>query len=291
MPKPFRLRYLRTGQVTYPPGATFGPRVAVDFEFVWIQQGDVQYRANGTDYQATPGTVLLSQPGFAESFQWDRHGPTRHGYFHFAFDHPPAAWGERTAWPICQRFDRPDIVRPLFEFLITHGKVTPQKSISTTLHAAAETILSAFILGPATQQPAGSTSIPEPVQRAITYLGKTLTANPAARLALSDLARAAAVDPRHLCRLFAQSLDLSPMDAVTIFRMNHALNLLARTDYKLERIAEQCGFANAFHFSRRFKQHFGHAPRLLRRQAAEGKLHVSTHFHLVPSLAIDFGAS
>ena len=32
------------GLATYPAGAAFGPRIMRDFEFVWIMEGDVEYR-------------------------------------------------------------------------------------------------------------------------------------------------------------------------------------------------------------------------------------------------------
>ena len=48
---------------------------------------------------------------------------------------------------------------------------------------------------------------------------------------------------------------------------------VARSNLKVQAIAEQCGFACPFHFSRVFKRAYGASPRELRKrlQAGEGR--------------------
>jgi transcriptional regulator GlxA family with amidase domain len=124
-----------------------------------------------------------------------------------------------------------------------------------------------LLLGPLSREQDVPASYPEPAQRALAHIGRTLRANPAAKIALADLAAAALVSDKHLCRLFAQTLGTSPMDAVMAYRLYQAAQLLVRTDLKLDAVARHGGFATPFHFSRRFKEFYGQPPSLYRAAA------------------------
>ena len=60
-------------------------------------------------------------------------------------------------------------------------------------------------------------------------------------LRLTDLARAAAVTPEHLCRLFRTEVGASPMAFVWAERTRRALHLLLATGLSTEEIAVRCG--------------------------------------------------
>ena len=64
------LRPTQSGVATYPPGATFGPRKMLDYEFVWINEGDCEYRWNQTTVACPAGAVVLCKPGL-DHFRWD----------------------------------------------------------------------------------------------------------------------------------------------------------------------------------------------------------------------------
>jgi transcriptional regulator GlxA family with amidase domain len=69
---------------------------------------------------------------------------------------------------------------------------------------------------------------------------------------------------RQLERLFAIELNTSPMAAYLALRMHYAKSLLERSDLAVGDIASRCGFENAGHFSRVFRQHTGITPTRLR---------------------------
>lgn len=70
---------------------------------------------------------------------------------------------------------------------------------------------------------------------------------------------------RQLERLFETHLGRSLTDSIRVLRLNRAAHLLRTTDASVTQIALECGFASPAHFSRRFHQHFGHAPSRVRR--------------------------
>ena len=77
---------------------------------------------------------------------------------------------------------------------------------------------------------------------------------------LSDVARVCCLSTGHLRRLFVSVRRQSPKEAFNKIRMEHALQLLAFSDLKLEAVATECGFAGASQFCQAFKQLQGTTP-------------------------------
>ena len=77
---------------------------------------------------------------------------------------------------------------------------------------------------------------------------------------LEKLARIVHMSPEHLRRLCHRELGRSPMQHLTYMRMQRARSLLETTEDKLEVVAGNVGYANAFIFSRVFKRWVGCAP-------------------------------
>ena len=64
----------------------------------------------------------------------------------------------------------------------------------------------------------------------------------------------------HFIRLFRRVVGCTPARHVQERRVSHAAELLARTNLTIDEIAERCGFANRFHFSRVFAQRMVEPP-------------------------------
>jgi AraC-like DNA-binding protein len=60
--------------------------------------------------------------------------------------------------------------------------------------------------------------------------------------------------------LFKQETGISFHKFLTSIRMNHAEDLLCGGEYKINEIADACGFSDVFYFSRQFKENRGFAP-------------------------------
>ncbi|MDR6553144.1 helix-turn-helix domain-containing protein [Paenibacillus qinlingensis] len=79
-------------------------------------------------------------------------------------------------------------------------------------------------------------------------------------LSLQELATTLGISNSQLTRRFQAAYGLSPVRFSTKVRLTRARLLLVETQDSLENIAEQCGFQNAFYFSRVFSQHMGISP-------------------------------
>lgn len=252
------------GIAAYPPGASFGPRQMRDCEFVWLLQGDAEYRWGEITVAAPEGSVILCRPGATDFFQWDRCRRTRHAYFHFQAWRVPEDFSD---WPLVCEPEDDDILRPLFRHLLTWvGWGDPEQTRLTIL-----TMLAAFRTG---QRATGSVppeAWPPAVEQVCAYIYERLDEDPAAPLPLPVLAGVACVTPEHLCRLFRSSLGHSPAETVRLARLDRAATLLARSNYAVGEIAAQCGFASPFHFSRVFKEAYGLPPTEVRRRILAGE--------------------
>ena len=80
-------------------------------------------------------------------------------------------------------------------------------------------------------------------------------------LSLGEIARRANLSVRQLERLFKQRLVCPPSRYYLELRLHHARLLLMRGASSILAIALAAGFASASHFSRRYREHFGHSPR------------------------------
>ena len=74
------------------------------------------------------------------------------------------------------------------------------------------------------------------------------------------LATLAGVSVRQLERLFAEHLGCSPGEYYRRLRLERARMLLRQTGMSVLEVAVACGFASASHFSRVFRNTFGHPP-------------------------------
>jgi len=237
----------------------------VDFEFVWLIAGDAEYRFEGTTVTAPESSIVLCRPG-EDYFRWDPDQRTRHAYFHFNVVGIPSDWPRISQWPLVRVPPEGDVLRPMFRHMLTWQMRGDQLIRQLT----AGHMLAAFLTGQIATQEVSHDKLPDAVEMALHHLYKSLDEDPAKAIGLDDLADAGAVTPEHLCRLFKASTGLSPAETVRLARLDRAAVLLARSNYAVGQIAEFCGFASQFHFSRRFKEAFGMSPRDLRKKLAEG---------------------
>jgi AraC family transcriptional regulator len=85
-------------------------------------------------------------------------------------------------------------------------------------------------------------------------------ANLVEELTLARLAAVARLSRFHFSRAFAQATGVPPHTFVVQRRLEAAKALLQATDLSIEHVARRCGFADASHFSARFRRSFGVTP-------------------------------
>jgi transcriptional regulator GlxA family with amidase domain len=85
-------------------------------------------------------------------------------------------------------------------------------------------------------------------------------------VSVEELATTVGVSPGHVFRLFRESYGIGPARVLELVRLVRAATWLQRSNSTLAEIAARAGFANAYHFSRRFSGVYGSAPGTFRRR-------------------------
>lgn len=247
----------------YPPGSTFGPREARWYQFVWLLRGSATWLCDDVRVPLMPGKLLLIRPGMRDEFQWDPQNPTRHAYVHFTL--PADAPAE---WPLVRDLTgRHDPMGALCHYLLWLGSACPpawQVRARETLRLLVLTFLTDPV--PADTTPP---TLPDPVVAMMRAVGEQWSDSVARPVPLQDLAAAARVSPSTLCRTFRRQFGVGPVAAIELLRLARAEPLLWQSNLSVHAIAVQCGFADAYHFSRRFRAIYAMAPTTFRQTPPE----------------------
>ncbi len=90
------------------------------------------------------------------------------------------------------------------------------------------------------------------------------------RWTLDELARIAGCSKQHFGAQFKEHFGASPIAHLLAARLRFAAHLLDDRNRRVEAVARESGFADAFYFSRAFRQQFGLSPRDWRRRQPGG---------------------
>lgn len=247
---------------SYPAGARYGPRTLRDHEFVWILRGSARWRVGDpvrSEIDLRPGQLALAQPGTVDSYQWDLERETMHAYVHFTITDlgllPPPPW------PSTRSMSRLPALEGLCQHLLDlAGEAGESDGAAGDTRRRSDrflgVLLDLFIAGPVARPAESLSSTVTAVLEVVRGRWRSdLTPVP-----VPVLAAGAGVSAGHLFRVFRTEYGCSPARALEAVRLARAAMLLQRSNASLTEIAHRCGFANAYHFSRRFAAGFGSPP-------------------------------
>jgi AraC family transcriptional regulator len=98
------------------------------------------------------------------------------------------------------------------------------------------------------------------LSQAIEYINEHLNQN----LTLTEIAVEVEMSQYYFCRLFKQSIGMTPHQYLIQQRVERSKQLLKQPETRIIDIAHQCGFANPSHFARCFRQRMGISPQQFR---------------------------
>ena len=250
------------GEVIYSPGGVCGPRLQHDYQLVILHRGKLDLHLDDQRIAvAAPGGILLS-PGHREHFIFSPDRESHH------------SWCSIDAGAIPQKLRRllrssckPALADSNVETLMELGKAIfheghPDAFLENTFHLnLGLALLTGFALRVHARMPVVS-----PGDQALARAEQFILRQFGQSLSLMDLAAAAGVSRQHLLKLFRNRHATTPTHYLYERRLGVAADQLMHTGLCIKEIAERCGFANAFHFSRKFKQAYGSSPRIWRLQ-------------------------
>ncbi len=251
-----RPTWVSIGTVTYPPGATLGPRNQRDLQLVLVHAGSARVWVDDSPRELAAGQVGLLLPGHRERFAFDPDVATRHSWVQAHVPELPAALADRL-----DGLPATLALSPALEALVREAVAAAGSALATApslLANLASAALWRYIGEAERRRPERA----RPVDDAQRFIHANLH-DPT--LDLDRIAAAAHVTPAHLIRSFRAELGITPKAYLWQRRVALGIDLLAHTGLSISAIAERCGFRTAHHFSRRVKQASGLPPAALRR--------------------------
>ncbi|MGN0542952.1 MAG: AraC family transcriptional regulator [Acutalibacteraceae bacterium] len=149
--------------------------------------------------------------------------------------------------------DTPHVVKLMFRIYNSISGDNPPSELSMSLDIYK---LFAELLNPQRIKSKGESSYEENIQEVKHFILDNLNEN----LNVKELAEKAHMSASHFSRVFKQQTGFSPYDYVLISRLNHAKNLLKKTDMTVASIAYEVGFNSESNFIYFFTENEGISP-------------------------------
>jgi AraC family transcriptional regulator of arabinose operon len=247
------------GDVWYAPGGECGPRVQYDYQLVIVLLGEARVRVDGETHLIAPGSVALQHPGHREHFRFAPRHPTHHTWCAVRPGAVPSPLRRRlrklpAVLPQSRAFE--SLMRAAFD--IASWREPEGRRMVKVLGLA---LLDEFVR--MAREGGDDRDRDTPHERARRWIDEH-SAEPDV---LAAAARAAAVTPQHLIRLFRAHYATTPGRYLWRLRVERGAGLLTASGLTVAEIADRCGFKNPFHFSRLLRQMQGLSPRQLRQRA------------------------
>ena len=221
----------------------------------FVAQGKGTLTLDGRRHELMPGTLFAYGPGIAQHIVSDPQERLVKYFVDFAGTQAEALLKRNAPKPgeVIQTL-APSEVAALFDDLIRNGlRVTP----FTGRILAIQVELLALKIAE-TAIPFGSAA----TRAFATYerCREHIEANHGTLRTVEEVAATCHVEQAYLCRLFQRFGHSSPYQYLTRLKMNRAADLLLNSAKLVKEVAEELGFADAYHFSRAFKKVHGLAP-------------------------------
>lgn len=260
-----RMNFLRpygavvVGDVVYAPGGICGPRVQRDYQLVVVHTGELDLKLDGKPIHLGAGEAILLSPRHREYFAFSKTEETRHSWCAIRPGSIPRKLRRHLSGP---SGPIPFVGRMnvLLEWSAAISEVAEARLQDGFYLGVGLALLCDFAL--AAQRDVRGHSGSEALARMENFI-RSAYAEP---LTLTDLARKAGVSSQHLLKLCRARAMATPTQQLYRKRVEIAAELLLGTGLSVGEISERCGFANAFHFSRKFRQTYGKSPLAWRKQ-------------------------
>ena len=249
------------GEVVYPPGGTFGPRFQSSFQLVLMHSGHVTVWIDGQEHHTSANTIFLLFPDHEEHFVFAPECETWHTWLNVPtlnVDETLSTRLKQLAWALP--------LSPTMNQLLRSALLLQQIPFPTSRELLLTLGMQMLwrYLGEGELQLAHTDRQASPTVEQAQHF---LSAHLGETLSLHDIARAVAVSPAHLIRLFHAQLHTTPMTYLWNRRVARGIELLEHTGMSVGAIAVQCGFQSRFHFSRRVREAVGYTPLEVRQRS------------------------
>ena len=225
---------------------------APSWRLYWNLQPGAAAHFQGRSLPLTPDELVLIPPETA--FTGEVRRPVSHLHLHFLAGPPYDA-----VFPALHRFAATGALRQYAREL--HDRLL------ATEDSRRCSVLAMALLHAAICHVPDSLLRPAPRDARVVAAMSAMDAHLATPLSNRQLATLVDMSTNAFIRLFTRLAGVTPQQYSTRKRIDHTCMQLHFTDLKLERIAQEAGFCDRYHFSRAFKRLRGVSPGIFRRQS------------------------
>ena len=222
----------------------------------------------GRVVEIPPGRAVLISPAVAAEAKPDGDARELAAFFELRGSRAgDEAWTQEDPLVLDPHTARDGLARTLLEEL--HDGGPPTASQTSRAQALLHLCLAGALEGSAERERSNggpTLDARSQLQPALRYIDAHL----ADLLPNAKLAELAHASESHFIRMFRRVLGRTPARHVQERRVATAAELLLGTSLSIDEIADRCGFANRYHFSRVFAQLMSHPPARFRSLHAEG---------------------
>lgn len=246
---------------------SYGPAVRQDYLIHHILKGKGSYYVDGKKYDLVAGQGFLIEPNVQTFYKADENDPWHYLWIGFNGNKVKEYLND-IGLNHKQLIYNCDYSEELKEIVI---KMLKNNTFTLTNQFLLEGLLCSFFAVLSKHSNfaiAGNQDNNLYVQKALEYIHNNY-ANP---IKITDIANYVCITRNYLFTLFKNSLDLSPHEYLTKYRIGRATELLRFTDYSIESIALSCGYLDPIVFTKTFKLQKQITPSNYRKQYKHEKI-------------------
>lgn len=250
------------GYAQCEPLHSYGPAVRANYILHYILDGKGYYRVGERKYDLVKGQGFLIEPEVSTFYQADEEEPWTYLWIGFGGTRVRQFLQDvgLNSSQLTFQGDYGEALERIVLDMLKHNESTVANLyyLQGKLYEFFSVIAKNTVLG------AGQETSRENVyvQEAISYIRNYY----AQGICVEDIAKHLNVNRSYLYTLFKNTLDMTPKEFLTKFRISRAKEQLALTDFSVEHIAHSCGYRDSLVFSKAFKANEGKTPTKYRKE-------------------------
>ncbi|MDO5136386.1 MAG: AraC family transcriptional regulator [Eubacteriales bacterium] len=255
--------YLRyCGRESCTPSHRFGPNQRRSYVIHVVLEGKGTLELDGMKYYLKPGSAFLLQPGVTAWYEADDKDPWTYcwiGFEGLLADESMSNAGFSRKNPVRVIGCKSEVDQIITQMLAAHElswkDYLKRNSLLFLLFATlAEDYQSTISVEKVKSDYNGFASVY--VRQAIEYMNN----NYGKRIRIGELADFLGVNRCYLSECFKQHVGISPQEYLQKIRMEKAMQLLQRTDFSVNKVANTVGYQDQLAFSKAFRKYSGRSP-------------------------------
>ncbi len=260
---PINLNYFGAEQCE--SGYSFGPFVRMSYVIHIVRKGKGKLWKNGNEFEIEAGQAFLIYPGEETTYQADFLEPWAYmwvGFHGLMAEEVVRRAGFSMTSPVI-RCGNMDQVQQVMDQLLSCCELTYVNDLMRTGYLYQ--LLALLVENSQTEMSAEGRE--EDLEKLYVERAVNLLINSDdPQIKVNEVARMIGISRGYLTRIFKKTMNVSPQDFQTRFRMEKAGDLLRSSESPVSVVAEKLGYTDVLSFSKSFRRHYGMSPTAFREQ-------------------------